>query len=67
MAREKEGFREQLDRLDAAFPGREILSYKEISTLFGYAEVTAKRHWKQFYNHRCRGVPKTIIARELCS
>ncbi|MBQ1806593.1 MAG: hypothetical protein II012_03115 [Ruminococcus sp.] len=35
MAREKEGFREQLDRLDAAFPGLETLRYKEISILFG--------------------------------
>ncbi len=43
MAREKEGFREQLDRLDAAFPGRETLRYKDISIFFGYSQATAKR------------------------
>ena len=42
MAREKEGFREQLDRLDAAFPGRETLRYKEISILFGYKSGNRK-------------------------
>lgn len=67
MAREKEGYREQLDRLDAAFPERESLRYKEISALFGYSESTAKRHWKLFYNPKCGGVPKRTIARELCS
>lgn len=67
MAREKEGYREQLDRLDAAFPGRESLRYKEIGALFGYSESTAQRHWKPFYKRECGGVPKRTIARELCS
>lgn len=67
MAREKEGYREQLDRLYAAFPGRESLKYKEISALFGYSESTAQRHWKPFYNPMFGGIPIRIIARELCS
>ena len=67
MAREKEGFREQLERLDEKFPERETLKYKEICELFGYSESTAKRHWKPFYNSKCGGVPKRKIARELCS
>ena len=47
MAREKKGFREQLERLDAAFPWRETLRYKEISILFGYSQATAKRRWSR--------------------
>ena len=43
MAREKEGFREQLERLDEKFPEQETLKYKEISILFGYSQATAKR------------------------
>lgn len=66
MAREKEGFREQLERLDAAFPGRETLRYKEISILFGYSQATAKRRWKPFYKANGGGVPKVMIAHELC-
>ena len=66
MAREKEGFREQLERLDAAFPDHETLKYKEISIFFGYSQATAKRRWKPFYKANGGGVPKVMIAHELC-
>ena len=66
MAREKEGYREQLDRLDEKFPERESLRYKEICELFGYSESTAKRRWKPFYKASGGGVPKVMIAHELC-
>ena len=66
MAREKEGFREQLERLDEKFPEQETLKYKEISSLFGYSQATAKRRWKPFYKASGGGVPKVMIAHELC-
>lgn len=35
MPREKEGFREQLARLDELYPGREAISIQEASALLG--------------------------------
>lgn len=35
MPREKENFRDQLERLDKAFPEKEILSRKEVSQFTG--------------------------------
>ena len=36
MAREKEGFREQLARLDEKFPGRECITLQEACDLLGF-------------------------------
>lgn len=35
MSREKEGFREQLERLDETFPGREVLKLEECCRYLG--------------------------------
>ena len=40
MAREKEGFREQLARLDAKFPGRECITRQEACALLGFYRRT---------------------------
>ena len=65
MAREKEGFRETLDRLDAAFPGKEIIKRKELSAFLGVSIDSIKRHFKDAYNSRVEGYPKVCIARIL--
>ncbi|MBQ1240093.1 MAG: hypothetical protein IIX71_08885 [Ruminococcus sp.] len=67
MAREKDGFREQLERLDEKFPEQETLKYNDIGQLLGYSQSTAKRKWKPFYNPKCGGVSKVRIAQELCA
>lgn len=41
MSREKENFRDQLERIDKAFPNKEILSRKDVSKFTGicYSKV----------------------------
>ncbi len=66
MAREKEGYRENLEQINARYPDKESLNYTEISELFGYSYRTALRRWKKVYNKTVGGVPKTTIARTMC-
>lgn len=40
MPREKEGFRDQLERLDHIFPGKETLNIEEAATLLGVYRAT---------------------------
>ena len=65
MAREKEGFRETLDRLDAVFPGKEIVKRSELATFLGVSKCTIIRRFKNEYNRRLQGYPKVVIARAL--
>ena len=47
MPREKPLFRETLDRLDTAFPNRELISYKEAATFLGVSTKTIQRNYKK--------------------
>lgn len=67
MAREKEGFRDNLERIDSRFPEKESLNYDDLCTLFGFSRSTAIRRWKSFYNKNIGGVPKTTVARVMCN
>ena len=67
MPREKPMYRENLETINKQFPDKEALSYKEIAALFGYSYHTALRHWSGIYNKAIGGVPKTTIARAMCS
>lgn len=42
MAREKPLFRNNLDRLDEAFPNREVLKYKDIADITGLSLRTVR-------------------------
>ena len=65
MAREKDGFRETLDRLDELFPGREVIKRRELAEFLGVSNSTIVRHFKNEYNQRLQGYPKVIIAKAL--
>ena len=65
MAREKEGYREQLDRLDAAFPDREIIRRNELAQFLGISYDTVQRQFKEEYNKRMKGYTKVMVARAL--
>ena len=67
MAREKPDYRENLETIHAAFPGKTALNYKDICQLFCYSRVTASRKWSKHYNKMCGGVPVTTIARLMCA
>lgn len=66
MAREKDGYRDNLERVNELIPDKEVLSYKDICSLFGCSLSTAKRKWSDLYNKRIGGVPKTAVARAMC-
>lgn len=59
MPREKQGYRDTLERLDTAFPGRELLTRGEIAAFLGMHPRTVKRK----YDFPPGKVPKTTVAR----
>ncbi|MGN0488073.1 MAG: hypothetical protein ACI4HO_02290 [Ruminococcus sp.] len=65
MAREKELFRANLDRLDERFPGQEVLKYADIANYLGRTTRFAQKHFGKFYNSNLAGISKTVLAREL--
>ena len=46
MPREKEGFRLNLERINAAFPGKELISVPEIARYEGKDPRTIKKRYK---------------------
>lgn len=62
MAREKPLFRDNLDRLDVAFPDKEVLQYRDIAKYLGKSCVTVKRHFQKDYNKKLGGISKTVLA-----
>jgi AraC-like DNA-binding protein len=63
MAREKPLFRVNLDRLDAAFPNKEVLSLKDIADFTGKSVRTITRKFKT--NPDIGGISKTVLANRL--
>ena len=45
MPREKEDFRDNLDRLEEKFPGREYISAKEAAEFLGLDIRTVRKHF----------------------
>ena len=62
MPREKEAFRDQLARLDEAFPGKELLKRGEICTYLGISRDAQRAHY-QFVGPF---ISKVELARRLC-
>jgi len=62
MSREKEGYREARERLDEAFPGREVISQKELAEFLGRTPLFVRQHWKPYWNKNLCGYSKTKIA-----
>lgn len=61
MPREKEGFRDNLVRLDEKFPDREIISLKDCARFLGIDTRTVKKRYKITK----AGVSKVQLARLL--
>lgn len=62
MARERPTTRAELEGLNERFPGRAVISYKELADYLGKSLSTVKRHWKEFYIPRAGGIPVRMIA-----
>ena len=45
MSREKENFRDQLERIDKAFPDKEILSRKDVAEFTGICYSEIRKHF----------------------
>ncbi len=65
MAREKELYRENLDRLDERFPDTEVLKYKDIADFMGRSVRFVQKHFQPFYKKELAGISKTVVARLL--
>lgn len=63
MSREKDGFREMMERLNERYPDRELLSISETARFLGVARDTARRHIK--FN-AAKKVTKVDLARQIC-
>ena len=65
MAREKEGYRENLELLNNRFPDHDMLSIEEVMQVTGYKKRdTVRKHLgKSFVNKR---LSKTALARYMC-
>lgn len=60
MPREKPLFRVNLDRLDAAYPGKEILSIRDVADYMGVSVKSVQR--RKWYDKTVCGIPKTKLA-----
>lgn len=63
MPREKADFRNILERLDAAYPGRELLTREELAAFLGVNPRTVKRR----YDFPAGRVTKTLAARRIAT
>ena len=62
MSREKEDFRDNLERISQRFPGKEVLTYQEVCQYLGKTYKTVK---KMFPDQKCGGVPVVSLAKAL--
>ena len=65
MAREKEGYRENLELLNSRFPEHDMLSLEEVMQVTGYKkrDTVMKYLGKGFINNR---LSKVYLARYMC-
>ena len=61
MPREKEDFRENLSRIEAAFPGGEMLSIKQVGEITGYRDYRTIKRRFDFDKHN--RISKVKLAR----
>lgn len=64
MSREKQGFRDTLERLDKAFPDRELLTITDVAQFTGVKRETVRK-WIVL-NPTTRRVSKVDLARQVC-
>lgn len=63
MAREKEHFRDVLEQIRNAYPGKEMLNIKEVASFVGCDSRTAK---KVFSFTKFNRISVVVLAREIC-
>ena len=64
MAREKSGFRDNLELLNIRYPDHDMLSMDEVMKVTGFSRNTVKKHLGElFVNKR---MSKAALARYMC-
>ena len=65
--REKEGFRENLERIDAAFPDKEMLNVSEVSRYTGLDRGKVSADWHKYFSlmGKSKLMSKVTLARLL--
>ena len=62
MSREREAYRDNLERLDKRFPDAEMLTIKEVAAFTGYSEPSVR---KIFVFTPYRRISKADLARQM--
>ena len=65
MSREKEGFRDTIAQLNEMFPGKGMLTTKEVAQFMGVERHTVRR--KIRFNETTGLVTKADLARQVCT
>lgn len=65
MAREKEGYRDNMELLNLRFPNHDLLTFEEVMQVTGYADRRSIRKYfgSQIVNNR---LSKVHLARYMC-
>lgn len=61
MAREKDGYRDNLERLNERFPDRELLTIADVMDFCGISRNTARKWFK--FNPTTKRISKADLAR----
>lgn len=64
MAREKEGYRDNIEQLNRLFPDYEALSLEEVARVMNCSIKTVQRNMGHLMIHR--KIMKTALARYMC-
>lgn len=65
MAREKEGYRDNLELLNARYPDHDMLSFLEVKTVMGWTDTrTVKKYLGKYIT--CERISKAALARYMC-
>ena len=64
MPREKECFRDMLERLNTVYPDKEFLKATEVASFIGCSRRTVDRKFKEYYKHPF-GISKVQLAKLL--
>ena len=65
MAREKEGYRDNLELLNVRYPDHDMLTVEEVMQVTGIrTKDTVRKHLGQFYVNR--RISKVALARYMC-
>lgn len=63
ISRELKGYRDNLERIDAAFPGREMLTATEIARWLGCSPDKVRRDFR--FSAALRRISKADLARQM--